>query len=283
MVPLRGVFEKLGATVAWDYGSRMVTAYKGDKTIKLRIGDSFATVNGSTVSIDAPAMIRQSSTMVPLRFLSETLGADVHWASNIRTVHVNTMATDEQTNRRGETAVRAILPVNTVLEAVLNNKLSSLTSEVGDRFTARLTAPYMGLPTGTLIEGRVDVVRKRNGSTPGVLGIDYDAIKLPDGYRAPINASLIGLDEKSIEHRSDGTIVARRDNQNENLKWVGIGAGAGALIAILTEGNLLTDAIIGAAIGFLYSESQRNATARDVTIDAGTRLGVKLDSELVIR
>jgi hypothetical protein len=283
LVPLRGVFEKMGATVDWNSSTRTVTAIRGGRTINLRIGDSYADVDGTRVPIDAPAIIRGGSTMVPLRFISESMGANVHWASSIRTVHISTLNSEDFRDRRGEPVVTARLPAGTVIEAILDSKLSSLTSVAGDRFTAHLADAYMGLPAGTVVEGRVDMVRKRDGNVPGVIGLDYLALRLPDGSRFPIDASLIGLDEKSVEHRSDGTIVARANAKTDDLKWVGIGAGAGALIAILTKGNVLTDAVIGAAVGYLYNLSQRNATSRDVVLDAGTRIGVKMNSALVVR
>jgi len=74
LVPLRGVFEQLGANVNWDPGTRMVTAIRGSQEVDLRIGDRNASVNGSTVSLDIPAMIVNGTTMVPIRFVSEALG-----------------------------------------------------------------------------------------------------------------------------------------------------------------------------------------------------------------
>ena len=90
LVPLRGVMEQIGAYVNWDPGTRMVTARRGTTDIEMRIGERFARVNGSTVNLDVPAMIIQGSTMVPLRFMSEALGADVNWQAHTNTVRINT-------------------------------------------------------------------------------------------------------------------------------------------------------------------------------------------------
>ncbi len=79
MVPLRGVFESLGANVEWDAGTRTVTAKKSDITVKLRIGNKAASVNGKTVAIDQAPVIKNGYTFVPLRFVSEALGATVNW------------------------------------------------------------------------------------------------------------------------------------------------------------------------------------------------------------
>ncbi|HKX19912.1 MAG TPA: copper amine oxidase N-terminal domain-containing protein, partial [bacterium] len=79
LVPLRGVFERLGATVAWDPRSQTVLAQRGATSISLTIGSSQAAVNGQAQPIDAPALLVAGHTMVPLRFISQALGAAVGW------------------------------------------------------------------------------------------------------------------------------------------------------------------------------------------------------------
>jgi hypothetical protein len=89
MVPLRAIVEALGADVKWDGESRLVTVIKGDVTIVLPVGSLRATVNGAEVALDVPAVIVGNRTMVPLRFLSESLGAQVGWFSRGQVVSVN--------------------------------------------------------------------------------------------------------------------------------------------------------------------------------------------------
>jgi hypothetical protein len=79
LVPLRGVLEQMGAYVGWDPGAQMVTAQRGNTSIDLRIGSRTARVNNQPVTLDVPAEIYRGSTLVPLRFMSEALGADVQW------------------------------------------------------------------------------------------------------------------------------------------------------------------------------------------------------------
>lgn len=89
LVPLRGVFEKLGATVDWNGKTRTVTTVKNSTTIILKIGSTKPTVNGKVTSISIPAQIIKNSTMVPLRFVSEALGANVNWNGTKRTITIN--------------------------------------------------------------------------------------------------------------------------------------------------------------------------------------------------
>lgn len=79
MVPMRAVFEKMGATVGWISNSNTATYKLGDKEVKIKIGEKRAMVNGKYVSIDSAAELKNGRTLVPLRFISETLGATVNW------------------------------------------------------------------------------------------------------------------------------------------------------------------------------------------------------------
>lgn len=89
MVPMRAIFEKLGAELFWDDIKKEVTAKRNGNEIKLAIGDTLAHLNASEIILDAPAVIVNSRTMVPLRFVSESLGANVVWDAETRTVSIN--------------------------------------------------------------------------------------------------------------------------------------------------------------------------------------------------
>lgn len=82
IVPLRGIFESLGASVAWDSKKQLVTAHHAKTKISLTIGSKSPQVNGKVVAIDAAAKVVKGSTFVPLRFVSESLGATVKYDSN---------------------------------------------------------------------------------------------------------------------------------------------------------------------------------------------------------
>jgi hypothetical protein len=86
LVPLRGIFESLGAKVIWDGNTRRVTATKGNTTIVLQIGSKTAYKNGVAINLDPEPQIVNGRTMVPVRFVSEALGADVKWDGSTRTV-----------------------------------------------------------------------------------------------------------------------------------------------------------------------------------------------------
>lgn len=90
LVPLRGIFEALGAEVNWDEKTQTVTAVKGSVTVVLKIGSGVATKNGTMVRLDQPPQLVNGSTMVPIRFVSEALGANVTWDEATKTVNITT-------------------------------------------------------------------------------------------------------------------------------------------------------------------------------------------------
>ena len=86
LVPMRAIFESLGANVSWDNSTNTVMAKKGDTVVSLTIGNEKANVNGNDVELDVAPTLVNDRTMVPVRFVSETLGADVSWDDSTNTV-----------------------------------------------------------------------------------------------------------------------------------------------------------------------------------------------------
>jgi hypothetical protein len=91
LLPVRVLIETLGGTVGWDAVTRKATVTLGDNTVQLWIGKGTATVNGKAVAIDTAdkkvvPVILESRTLLPLRFLSESLGLVVVWNAAARSV-----------------------------------------------------------------------------------------------------------------------------------------------------------------------------------------------------
>ncbi len=86
LVPLRGVFERLGATVDYDGHTQHIVAVRGEQTVELTLGSRQARVNGKPSLLDVPAFTIGDRTMVPLRFISESLGASVQWVEASRVI-----------------------------------------------------------------------------------------------------------------------------------------------------------------------------------------------------
>ncbi len=91
LVPLRGVFESLGASVRWNPLLQQVTATMNDgRTLSLAVGSNFALVNGQPVQLDVPAQMHQERVYVPLRFVCASTGYRVSWEGAERRVAIAT-------------------------------------------------------------------------------------------------------------------------------------------------------------------------------------------------
>lgn len=90
MVPVRAIFEKLGAKVEWDQAAQTVRAEKGTDFITLKVGVNTATKNGVSIPLDVSPTMVNYRTLVPVRFVSEALGAKVDWDEAARTVNIVT-------------------------------------------------------------------------------------------------------------------------------------------------------------------------------------------------
>jgi len=88
MVPVRGVFEKVGADVSWDDFSQTVTVRMKSAVVVLKVGSSSGKVNGRTVQMVRPAEIKDGRTYIPLRFVAENLGGQVTWDQNSDVVYI---------------------------------------------------------------------------------------------------------------------------------------------------------------------------------------------------
>ncbi len=89
LVPMRGIFEDLGAEILWDPDTKAVTANRGDTVIILVIGSRTAYVDGRQILLEVPPKIVNDRTFVPLRFVSEAVGAAVEWEPLTRTIYIN--------------------------------------------------------------------------------------------------------------------------------------------------------------------------------------------------
>lgn len=92
LVPLRAIFEAMGATVTWDAETRTASAVKGDTKVILPIGSTEPTINGVVKKLDVPAKIVNDRTLAPLRFVGEAFGGTVDWDGATRTITITSAA-----------------------------------------------------------------------------------------------------------------------------------------------------------------------------------------------
>jgi hypothetical protein len=170
-------------------------------------------------------------------------------------------------------APAVVIPQGTVLEARIDQTLSTATNEPGDRFAASLELPVdIGgrevLPRGTRIRGHVTTSRS-SGRMKGraALGITLDSVEY-SGHDLPIVTT---LDTKTSEA-----------HKKRNIEFIGGGSGVGALIGALAGGG--KGAAIGAAAGAGAGTAGAAATGKEqVSIPAETVFTFRLKSDVELR
>lgn len=93
LVPMRLIFEALGATVEWDEYNQYVKATKGKTNITMQIGNSTMMKNGESITLDMAPILQNGRTLVPVRAVAESLGAIINWEDNTNTVVITTQDT----------------------------------------------------------------------------------------------------------------------------------------------------------------------------------------------
>lgn len=90
LVPVRGVFEALGANVDWLQEAQKVVVNTASTNVTLTLNSEVYYVNGEAKTLDVPAMLINDRTMVPIRAISESLGCKVEWDDENREVVITT-------------------------------------------------------------------------------------------------------------------------------------------------------------------------------------------------
>jgi len=303
MVPLRGVLEQMDAQVRWIPATRTVTATRADTVIRLPINQTVAEVNGRAVTLDVPAMLMMGRTMVPLRFVAESLGGVVTWDNSARLVRIATAVPGEtaaprdsrafvRTRTVATTRIRssvtaeplitslAFIRDNALIPVTLDAFVDSRTSKPGDRVSATVEvgANDARLPRGTQFIGTIrQAVPARDGRN-GIVALQFTELAFPDGTWRSIKAIPFPIDMRSAMMDEGGYLVARSGGISRNLVFVGYKGGSRLGRAdVLPDGRVRTF-MEPASVG---SETvSRDVLPGDVSLPAGHRFGIRLDRQL---
>lgn len=309
LVPLRGIFERLGATVEWEAGTRTVLAVSGSTVVELVIGRRTARVNDRVVQLDVPAMVVRGRTLVPLRFVSESIGAEVQYQDSTRTVLIfspgagpapapqpqptaasRVLGTLVQIRRGGDSPSITVEQDNSLHRvfvtpetAITRINLSTNTGgsvglgalRIGDQIDARLGDNNRAeriRATFKIVIGRLDAIA---GGGRTILLTNGNAYRIAEsGVEVIINDQ-----PSSIANLRAGMIVALRLNPESNLVY-GINAeSAGAQVPMTRpSAPTITEPDPGEVIAspVEVEGSAPGATKVKITIEA--TLGVRLAS-----
>lgn len=145
MVPVRAIYEGVGAAVEWDSATKTITGTKDNRTVIMQIGSNDITINGITTQMDAQPLIIDGSTFAPARYVAESFGYEVLWDADNRTVNIisdepdtklttNEISTEETTieTTTEETTVETTIETTTDIDISSLNQLmvSQIKSDV---------------------------------------------------------------------------------------------------------------------------------------------------------
>ena len=121
-IPVRGVFEKLGAKVIWKDIPKEIIIWKGRTVVSLKANNMWTVINDKAVEAGATPKIVNGRAFVPVRFVSETLGATVTWDQQTRTIDIAESQVDD--------SEKSILPLLHLPERVAAETLPNPTGNV---------------------------------------------------------------------------------------------------------------------------------------------------------
>ncbi len=90
MVPVRAIFEALGAQVQWDGETRTVTAQNGARIVSMTIGRNEIAVGNEIIVMDTVPIIIDNRTLIPARFAAEAFDSSVLWDGENKIVNITT-------------------------------------------------------------------------------------------------------------------------------------------------------------------------------------------------
>ncbi len=195
-------------------------------------------------------------------------------------VLVGTLPVATAQTKRRPAPRRYTVPANTIIRVRLNEKLTSKSANVGDRFTTTVVDPVYAsgievIPAGSIITGRVTMVKRAGRkSKAGQIAGEFISVRTPRGTSYAINGSLASLDDNVNADNEGG--VKGRSSKKRNIGFIGGGAAGGALIGAIAGGG--SGAAIGAGVGAAAGVAGALfSKGKEAEVKPGTEFGVILN------
>lgn len=205
MLPIRIIAENLGATVDWNADNQTATITGNGVEIKIALGDKMAYVNGEPLSLDVAAFAQNDRIYLPVRFVSEFLGAKVEWFGKEQKVVITRYGRNEMILTIGERPayVFGTIIVNDVAPVALNNRTM--------------------LPIRFVVENLSGTVDWNAETRTVTINKDGINIKITiDDNIAYVNGEAVELDVAAFAENNRTYLPLRfvAENLNANVEWV---------------------------------------------------------------
>lgn len=179
LVEMRALFNMLGVDVKWNAYKRTATAKKGESEIIIYVDESKAVIDGKEEKITPGVVISDGKTMLPIRYVSEILGAKIDWDIDTQTISVTT---NNGINENEENAV-TVLTFEEALEKAKNNdsSLKNLDDSINylDDLRDDLSVNYQALDNyGTYLNATSSVAPTISESDKISMGLQENALSI---------------------------------------------------------------------------------------------------------
>ncbi len=220
MVPLRGILEKIDATVKWDNDSSRVVVERFGSNISFKVGQSDVIVDGKTYQMDVPLMIHKDRSYVSVRFLTEFFGGTVEWNSDKQLVDL-TLPTVERSYASAEQAL------DNEDYAIALDRYQTVLAMFPDHVSALKKSAYIhddilnDQRTALVYYQRVLAIFPQDVDTLNKLGAAYDKLGVSDQAINSYNQSNAVYDNY-VAHMALARIYLTTDNPSQavsHIEW----------------------------------------------------------------
>ncbi len=283
LIPLRGVLQTLGAEVEWRGPDKDIEVRAGEKVIALRLNGATASVGKREIVLDVPPRLFGDVTYVPLRFVSEALGADIGWDSGAKTATVSLNGVTVSVKAPGNVEIKQYqykkanvveIPFGAPVRArvVIGQDQVGKTENL-DSLARRYGA--IAAINGTYFNAYADRPGEPHGTPYGI--IIKDGKVLQEGYRRAVVGLTADVRAKiavcyGLVTEPDGSIRQLVDENGEKLDWSDVVAAVEAGPRLVKNGEI--------AVNFEIE----NFHEAKITSAVGARsaIGVKQDGSILL-
>ncbi len=141
MIPVRDIFEAVGAQVEWDSETKTISSSKGSKSVSMSIGSNVMYVDGEMVTMDTAPQIIDGRTVAPARYVAEAFGYNVEWDGENKIVIITEADSNEEEENSSVNDVSSQRETTTITtEAATEATTEATTEKVTETTTETTTA-----------------------------------------------------------------------------------------------------------------------------------------------
>lgn len=216
MVPVRAIFEGIGANVEWDSDTKTITGTMADNIVVMQIDNSKFSINGSEKYMDASPQIIDGRTYAPARYVAEAFGFNVEWDSANKIVKIGMpKQTVSVTAAESTTEITTETTTETTTEAA-----TEVTTQAYDKYSQKYSGTQLSV--GSDVPAGNYVVIPDNGKFVSVSVFKYGDTTNANGRKDIYSSTseyrdVINISENCYITVSNGVIVPENEVEKADI------------------------------------------------------------------